>query len=104
MSCDDWQEYWDCLFECDAKKSPRPEKPHKNGGFEPTKANINTFKKVDLITLPTGIIGTNCFNCEYAEDKKDNIAWCKNEKVHLYVTNRQCCALWDNEKVKRAWH
>lgn len=100
---DDWEEHWDCINECDARKPPRPTETNKDGGLEPSKPHIKVWKKVDLITLPANIEGTHCFNCEYIAEKKGDIGWCKHEQIHQWVTKRMCCALWDHKKVKRQW-
>lgn len=59
---------------------------------------LERAKRVDLITLPEGITGTNCFNCKYIKD-----SYCVHPEVDQPVTERMCCALWDAEGTKRAW-
>lgn len=61
---------------------------------------LERAKKVDLITLPTGVKGTNCGNCKFINADKN---FCENTKVLQEVNNRNCCALWDAEGTKRAW-
>ena len=61
---------------------------------------LDRAKAVDLITLPEGITGTNCGNCQFFDKEK---AFCNNEKVNQAVTSRMCCALWNAPGVKRAW-
>jgi mutator protein MutT len=57
-------------------------------------------EKTDLITLPENVTGTNCGNCMFYN--KDNCQ-CVNKEVDQKVTDNMCCALWDNEEVKRPW-
>jgi hypothetical protein len=69
------------------------------GGIVPE--NFKTAKKVDLITLPKSVSGTNCFNCVWVKDKKGKIRFCDNPKVKEDVNERMCCAEWDHPDVKR---
>ena len=62
------------------------------------KAKLMRAEKVDLITLPEAIKGTNCGNCEYMDS-----GYCDNPKVDQKVNERMCCALWDNKDVRRSW-
>ena len=64
------------------------------------KADLKRAEKVDLITLPESVKGTNCGNCKFVDPDKD---WCTNKQVVQPVNNRMCCALWDSNGVKRAW-
>jgi len=61
---------------------------------------LKRAEKVDLITIPVGIAGVNCGNCEYVNSKKN---YCNNKKVLQEVNVRMCCSLWDNKGTKRAW-
>lgn len=84
----------------------RPTKPtdtNSQGGFDPQPKEVNVFKKADLITLPEGVEGTNCFNCMYIRNKKEDIGFCGNLDVKQWVNNRMCCKWWDNKGVKRDW-
>lgn len=64
-----------------------------------------TAEKVDLLTLPKNVEGTNCSNCSFYQtiDKEKGYGFCKNEKIKLPVTSRMCCALWDNKNATRQW-
>lgn len=59
-------------------------------------------KRVDLVTLPESVRGTNCYNCKWisAQKEKDS-AFCRNVSVKQYVNNRMCCALWDAKGTYR---
>jgi hypothetical protein len=59
-------------------------------------------KRVDLITLPASVEGTNCGNCEYVEGTGD-VLYCRHPEVRQNVTRRMCCALWDHPRAERAW-
>jgi len=65
------------------------------------KEDLERAKAADLVTLPEDVKGTNCYNCMYIFDKKDDIGFCKHPKVAQYVNERMCCALWDNRKIYR---
>lgn len=63
------------------------------GGINPkTPEELERAKKADLITLPGGVKAD-------AINKK----MCYNEKIKMFVTERMCCAYWDNKGVKRPW-
>lgn len=71
------------------------------GGIVPQ--DLHKARPADLITLPRDVQqegGTNCFNCKYIE-KHGKIGWCKYEKVHQWVNERNCCSFWNHDKVKR---
>jgi hypothetical protein len=59
------------------------------GGLKaPNEAYVEMAKHVDLVTLPG----------------KANVkikAYCNHEDIHDFVTERMCCAYWDNEDAKR---
>ena len=67
-----------------------------------TKTAARRAAKADLGTLPVGMSGTNCANCEYATRKqviKEGgadviVAFCAHTRVEQYVTHRMCCAFW----------
>lgn len=74
---------------------------NQEGGLDPQNAkDMAKSKKVDLITLPMNVLGTNCGNCKFINEEKN---FCTHDDVQLPVTERMCCALWDNEGVKRPW-
>lgn len=80
------------------------ENRNRQGGFEPkTGEQQKKWKKVDLITLPSDVKGTNCANCVAYIKKTDNKGYCTNPNVLEWVTPRMCCAEWDNKGVKRSW-
>lgn len=78
---------------------------NKEGGLEYSGKDQKTAKKVDLITLPSSIEGTNCSNCKFVKitDKEKGLGFCEHKDVQLPVTARMCCALWDHSDVKRSW-
>jgi len=64
---------------------------NQNGGIIPeTLTEKSRAGKVDLITLPRNITGTNCGNCAYFKND-----FCYHVRVRLSVNDRMCCALWD---------
>jgi hypothetical protein len=75
-------------------------KKNSQGGVVPQ--DLESAKKVDLITLPEDVPGTNCFNCKWIE-KKGDVGHCKHPKVDQMVNDRNCCSLWDNSGVERPW-
>jgi uncharacterized protein (TIGR02996 family) len=68
------------------------------GGRIPTDKAV--AKRVDLITLPEGVEGTNCGNCRWAPGE-DGL--CKNTQIRQPVNGRNCCAKWDAPGVLRAF-
>ena len=81
-------------------------KENSRGGLDPTDdASLARARATDLITLPPSVPGTNCANCLWVKPRKTNVSdyWCAHQKVDLPVTPRMCCALWDNQAVKRSW-
>lgn len=70
---------------------------NKQGGYNYEGEAKSRAKKVDLLTLPKNI-STNCGNCKYFVD-----GFCRNKEIMLPVTNRMCCALWDNDGSLRSW-
>ena len=99
---DEWNEFWDKINEAE-HRPPQPKKTNKEGGFDPKPSQFKKWKKLDLITLPPQVSGTNCFNCEYIEKKTDEVGWCKHEEVLEYVGKNMCCKLWNHPDVKRLW-
>jgi hypothetical protein len=74
-------------------------KLNKLGGTDPhTPEEAKIYKKVDLVTLPEDVKGTNCFNCRFVKN-----GFCENKQVLQKVTDRNCCALWDNKDAYRKW-
>jgi hypothetical protein len=73
--------------------------PH--GGLVPP--SLERAKKVDLITLPIELVGTNCGNCKHFEGLRGAPGFCNHKDVRMHVTNRQCCVKWDAEGTYRPW-
>jgi len=91
ISYNEWKHLW-------------PEHRNKEGGFEPkTNEQKSKWKKVDLITLPEEVKGTNCFNCKFIAKKEGNVGYCTHKDVQEWVTSKMCCALWDHSNVKRSY-
>lgn len=81
---------------------PPPE--HKDGPPEATE--LERAKHSDLITLPDGIEGTNCFNCRYIHatpHNEEGYRACIHPEVDQPVTERMCCKYWDQVGAKRTW-
>lgn len=74
-------------------------KENKLGGINETdNPALERARKVDLITLPKGVKGTNCYNCQWiASYKNPNDAICTHPKVRQYVNERMCCILWSGK-------
>lgn len=70
------------------------------GGLVPE--NMQRAKKVDLITLPQSVQGTNCGNCTFFKEDGDH-GWCEHKDVKMHVNKRMCCVYWTNPGVKRPW-
>lgn len=67
---------------------------------------VNVAKKdlatADFVTLPKGIVGTNCSNCRFEQDGECTY----NDKTDLRglkVSKHTCCAYWDSIGTKRDW-
>lgn len=61
------------------------------GGLDPKDAaGLQRAKKGDLVTLP---------GKEIPKNKK----MCGHRLIKMYVTERNCCAYWDNPGCLRAW-
>ena len=62
---------------------------NENGGLKPpNEAYVAMAKHADLITLP----GKATVKIK---------AYCDHEDIHDFVTERMCCAYWDNKEAKR---
>lgn len=96
------------------RRTPPP-RVDAQGGMLPR--DIDMAKAADLVTLPEGIPGKNCFNCWFA-NKANRVqssaagsgyeepgivatAFCRNPEVWQYVTDRNSCKHWDNTGVMR---
>ena len=91
--------------ELDAK-TVKPVDKNDRGGLDPKgDAQIRKFKQVDLITLPQGVAGANCFNCEYIEitDRSKGIGFCKHKEVQEWVTKKMLCPKWSHPDLIRYW-
>lgn len=73
----------------------------RQGGEIPT--DPTRAQKVDLITLPEGVEGTNCSNCRWVTQDDNGGHRCTQPMVKMAVTARNCCAMWDAEGVIRSW-
>ncbi len=84
---------YNCLY-ISKKEEPVDEAElNEQGGIDPkSDEEMQRAQKADLITLP-GASKTD------AKNKK----MCYNEKVKMFVTERMCCAYWDNKAVRRPW-
>jgi hypothetical protein len=73
----------------DSEKPVDKSELNSNGGLKPTsEAYIDMAKHVDLVSLPgKATVKTKAF--------------CDHEDVQDFVTERMCCAYWDNEDAKR---
>jgi Family of unknown function (DUF5824) len=79
--------YWDKHSEKHVDKSELNE----NGGLKaPNKAYLEMSKRVDMVSLP----GKATVNIK---------AYCDNDNVKDFVTERMCCAYWDGEGTKREY-
>lgn len=92
------KKYEEWLAEC---KTHDDLKKDKLGGIIPT--DKKKAKHVDLITLPQGMKGTNCFNCKYIEKEEGGVGWCFHPDVEMHVNERQCCKYWDAEGTYRVF-
>lgn len=84
---------YNCKYISDEKEQIYQEELNDEGGIEP-KRDFEMYRAevTDLITLPGG----------FKEDSADK-RHCHHPRVDMYVTARMCCALWDNDRVKRPW-
>ncbi len=75
------------------------------GGYDYNENEQKIAKKVDLITLPKSVEGTNCSNCLYVQilDAKKGLGFCTHKDILLPVTAKMCCALWNNKDAERSW-
>lgn len=98
-----WLEHKDPIKVPDSIPVQDKEK-NAEGGFDPeSKKEVKIYKHADLITLPVGVEGTNCGNCEYIKNMKKGVGFCTHKEIQQHVTARQCCKYWDHGKVKRSW-
>ena len=84
---------YNCKYISDEKEQIYQGELNDEGGIEP-KRDFEMYRAevTDLITLPGG-------SKEDSADKRH----CHHPRVDMYVTARMCCALWDNDRVKRPW-
>ena len=84
---------FNCKFVGRDEETVDPKELNEEGGINPkNKEEMERAKKADLITLPGGS----------KADSKDK-RFCSHAEIRMYVTERMCCAYWDNEEVKRPW-
>jgi hypothetical protein len=75
------------------------------GGIEAQHEDeLKRAKKVDLITMPRDIDGTNCFNCKFIRDKKERVGYCSHKDVSQDVNKRMCCVRWSRTGEYRQFH
>jgi len=69
-----------------------------DGVNETDKPALERAKKVDLVTLPKDVEGTNCYNCRWiSEYKHEYYAMCTEPRVRQNVNERMCCILWSGK-------
>ncbi len=84
---------YNCLFVSNKDEPVDPVELNMEGGIDPKNdVDMEKAKKTDLITLPGG-----------SKTDATSKRMCYNEEVKMFVTERMCCAYWDNEAVKRPW-
>jgi hypothetical protein len=77
----------------------KPLETNQQGGFDhENDKQKKVFKKVDLITLPEDVKGTNCGNCRFIKNK-----FFTHLEIQNWVNDRMCCAYWDNDGARRSW-
>lgn len=78
-----------------------------NGGStgKPGNDEISRARKADLITLPEGVKGTNCGNCQFVKitNAEQGNGFCTHPLLQQNVTNRMCCIYWDTPGTERVW-
>lgn len=75
-----------------------PYEINEAGGYKYTGKAKETAKKVDLLSLPRNVDGTHCGNCFFQEQ-----GICVHKQIMLPVTDRMCCAVWDNSNSERSY-
>lgn len=76
------------------------------GGVDPrSPEDMAASQAVDMITLPEGVEGTNCGNCQFVRvlDPGLGTGFCTNPQVKQDVTSRMCCNMWNAPGTYRAW-
>lgn len=68
---------------------------NSNGGYKYSGESKEVAKKAGLVTLPKLVKGTNCGNCIFNQNN-----FCDHNKVLLPVTDKMCCALWDDRSFR----
>jgi hypothetical protein len=84
---------YNCKYIHEKQEQVYSDELNNAGGIDP-KNDFEMYRAetTDLITLPG--------------DSKSDVTdkrRCHHPKVDMYVTTRMCCALWDNDNVKRPW-
>lgn len=64
---------------------------NSEGGYEYSGESRKIAKRCGLVTLPKLVPGTNCGNCIFNQNN-----FCDHYKVLLPVTDKMCCAFWDD--------
>lgn len=79
-----------CLFFRGPVPVPRPLVNTQGGVVHKDPAEIDRSKAADLVTLPGHYPPIEVRGCTHA-------------RLHLVVSDRMCCALWDNPGALREW-
>lgn len=91
---------------------PPPNQPEKllkwnpAGGVDPrSPEEMSQAQAVDLITLPEGVDGASCMNCQFFRnlDPALGTGFCTNPNVKLDVTTKMHCSQWNAPDTYRAW-
>jgi|NGEPerStandDraft_8_1074529.scaffolds.fasta_scaffold09792_3 hypothetical protein len=84
---------FNCLYISKKEENVDQTELNDQGGIDPkTDGDMQKAQKADLITLPGG------FKSDVTGKR-----YCSNQSVEMFVTERMCCAYWDNEGVRRPW-
>lgn len=55
-------------------------------------SELKRAAKSVLVTLPPGIEGTNCGNCQFFKS-----GFCEHKDMQIKVNSNQCCNYWNRE-------
>jgi hypothetical protein len=84
---------YNCKFVANTEEPVNQKQLSNEGGIDPeNEEEMERAKNADLITLPGG-----------SKNEISTKKFCYNNKIKMYVTERMCCAYWDNDGVKRPW-
>lgn len=79
-----------CTFSKGAKAMEGQKLNEQGGTTPPDKDKMKLAKTADLVTLP-------------GKAKPTIVMWCQNKKVDQAISDRMCCAYWDNPGAYRAF-